>query len=506
MSRSTTKYDQYLKIEDIRRDLRGQAIRGGGVTILSRLLYQCLQIVGTMFLARMIAPGEFGLMAMVTTVTGFFMVFKDLGLNDATIQRAEITHRQVSTLFWINVGFSVVISLLIIVIFSPFVAWFFGEPKLKMATGVSSLSFLFAGMSTQQLALMKRKLQFMRIAFIEIASLVVSSVVAIVLASYGWGYWALVTRMLTLGVVMMAGAWFLCPWRPGLPKYDKEVRSMLNFGANILGFYFVNYFFKNMDNVLIGWKHGAQPLGYYEKAYNLSVAPSSQITSPLFNVAMPVLSRLQDDPEKYKRYYINALTTLAFVGMPIGGYMSARSKDLILLILGPNWTETARIFFVMGFGIGIHILYGTHGWLHVTLGKTERWFKWGIFASGTTVLAFIIGLKYGPMGVATAYTVMIYLLTIIGLWYAGKPIGLKVKSIISSFWKYLFASIIACILTLPEYFPLETIFDYKVRVFLSFLYYILIYLIFVTLLYFSFKPITDLMIKMKELLPRGSKN
>ena len=501
MSRSITKYDQYLKIEDNKRDLRGQAIRGGGVTILSRFLCQCLQIAGTMFLARMIVPGDFGLMAMVTTFTGFFMAFKDLGLSDTTIQRTEITHSQASTLYWITVGFSIVVTLIIIAL-SPVVAWFYNEPKLRMVATVSSISFLFAGMSTQQLALMNRKLQFMKIAVIEVMSLIISIFVAIILAKYGWGYWALVMRILILGMVVMIGVWIFCPWRPGLPKLDPEVFSIMKFGGNIQGYYFVNYFAKNMDNVLIGWRYGAHQLGFYEKAYNLSVAPTSQLSFPLYNVAIPVLSRLKSEPIKYKRYYLKSLSTLAFIGMPIGGFMSARSVDFINILLGPMWHETANIFAVLGMGIGMHILYATHGWLHVSLGRTDRWLRWGIVASALSVVAFVIGSNYGPMGVAIAYVIVIYILGVVGLWYAGVPIGLKVYDIISILWKYLFASLSAFFLCIPTMFIFENSLNYIIRMPVVFIYYIVIYILMLILLHLSFKPLTDFVEICKELISK----
>ena len=215
----------YFSTDHLKEDLKKHAIRGGGISIFSRTASYAIQLGGTIVLARLLTPGDFGLVAMVTAITGFFLIFKDLGLTDATIQKTEINHKQISTLFWINFASSIAITLIIIAV-SPLIAWFFGEPKVEQIAIVSSISFVFAGLSTQHIALLKRGMLFVQITYIEILATLGSAVTGIFLAWYGWGYWALVARPIALGLLLAIGAWIVCGWRPGLPAIRSGVRSL----------------------------------------------------------------------------------------------------------------------------------------------------------------------------------------------------------------------------------------------------------------------------------------
>jgi len=403
-------------------------------------------MVGTIVLARLLTPDQFGLVAMVSSIYIFFMMFRNLGLNEAIIQTPDITHERISTLFWINLAFSLGLTL-IVMILAPIIAWFYDEPKLKSITFALSFVFVLGGLSTQHLALLKRKMGFLSISAIEIIASIVSVAVAIVLAWKGWGYWALVIKQLVLALATVIGAWILCGWRPGLPAYRTGVRPMVRFGMSNLGTYTVNYFWQNFDKILIGWRNGAQSLGYYDKAYHLFMAPAQQLTWPLGNVAVATLSRLNNDPERYRRYYLYAVSMLAFVGMPLSAILTIMSDDIILLLLGPQWNKTAEIFFIFGLGIGPILIYGTQGWLHLSLGRPDRWLLWSIINSVVSVISFVIGLQFGPLGVAAAYIISLYAMIGPCLWYAGRPINLKLSSIVSVIWKCFICAIIAGLLS-----------------------------------------------------------
>lgn len=432
----------FFEVEHLKGDLKGRAVRGGIATIFSRSTDFAIQTIGTFILARILVPEDFGLVAMVSALTGFFSLFTDLGLTDATVQSEKLNHEQVSTLFWVNVTFSFSIFLLISSL-SPAVAWFYKEPRLTAITIVSSLSFILAGISTQHIALIRRNMRFVQVAVLEISGATVSIVTAIILAKSGWGYWALIVRPLILSIVISTGAWIVCQWRPGLPVKGSGVRPMIGFGANTMGFYIVNYFARNMDKMLIGWRSGATMLGFYSRAYYLFIAPISQFCIPLQNVAVSTLTKLRNEPVKYCRYYLNALSILALVSFPVSIFMAAEGKDLILILLGPQWGPAANIFSVLGLGAGTQILYATQGWIYVSLGRADRWLKWGVFGSFIMVLSFVAGLPFGVIGVATGYTISLYLLVGPALWFAGKPIGLTLKVIFGEIYRYYLAALIA---------------------------------------------------------------
>ncbi|MFP4013479.1 MAG: lipopolysaccharide biosynthesis protein [Chitinispirillaceae bacterium] len=481
--------NRYFETEHLKGSLKSRAVKGGGKVVFARAVNFLVHTVGTIVLARILSPEDFGLLAMVLTITGFFVLFKDLGLSDATVQSPKINHKQVSTLFWINVLFSVVILLLIVAI-SPLVARFYDEPKLQLIIAVSSLSFIFAGFSTQHLALLRRNMQFSDIAKIEIAAALGSISVAVAMALGGFGYWALVARPVALSVINFAGMWLFCTWRPGMPVRGSEVRGLIRFGANTMGFYLVNYFARNLDKALIGWARGPVALGFYHKAYHLFVLPVNQFSIPLQSVAVTTLTKLRNDPEKYRAYFIRAISLLSFVGMPMSTFLAALGDDIILLLLGPQWDKAAEIFSVLGLGAGMQIMYATQGWLHISLGRSDRWFWWGVVGSAIMGLFFVAGLPFGTLGVAAGYTISLYLLTCPALLYAGRPVKLSTRELVSGVWRYFAAAAIAGVLTWYAAMFLGSM-QVFFRLAVASVLFAALYLSSVVALYGSFKPLKD---------------
>lgn len=394
---------RHFRTDHLNADLGARTTRGGAVVVGSQALKFALTVGSTMVLARLLAPEDYGLVGMVAVVTGFVSMFKDLGLSAATVQREEVTDAQISTLFWANVLLSVGVAAVTAGI-APLVARFYGEPRLTDVTLAYAAGFLAGGLAVQHEALLRRQMRFVALTVIEMAALASSLGVTIALAWRGWGYWALVAGHLALSVVHAAGVWAACGWRPGGPERGSGVRSMLRFGGNLTGFGVVNYFARNLDNMLIGRYWGSQQLGLYAKAYQLLMLPIDQINVPITTVAVPALSRLNDQPERYRRAYLRILEKIALVTMPGIAFMIAASDWIVLLVLGPQWEGAARIFAVLGIAALIQPVTNTTGWLFVSQGRTHEMFRWGL-TGGTIIIASIVaGLPWGALGVAASYS------------------------------------------------------------------------------------------------------
>ncbi len=222
---------------------------------------------------------------------------------------------------------------------------------------------------------------------------------------------------------------------------------MLRFALNTYGNFGVNYLSRNTDNLLVGWRFDAQSLGFYKKAYDLFALSANQLVASIAVVVVAALSRVRRNPALYRRYVIDALAVMAFVGMGLGAGLTLVGKDLIFVLLGPKWGPAGRIFTYFGPGIGIMILYGTHGWIHLSLGRADRWFRWAIVEFIVTVPLFIGCLRWGPVGIATAWSASFWILTVPAIWYAGRPIGLNIGAVFSMVWRYVVASLIAVLVT-----------------------------------------------------------
>src|SRR6202040_4026372 len=184
--------------------------------------------------------------------------------------------------------------------------------------------------------------------------------VSIILAWAGWGPWALVAGSVAQALTQSVGACIQCQWIPALPRRVPGTASMVRFGLGIYARYSLNYFARNLDNVLVGWHFDAQSLGFYKKSYDMFQLPASQLSIPLWHVAVSSLSRFKSDSAEYRRSFLGALSILAFVGVAVGADLTLVAKDLIRFLLGPGWEETGRIFMFFGPGIGVMLLYETH--------------------------------------------------------------------------------------------------------------------------------------------------
>lgn len=413
------KGDTYFQTEHLKADLGGRTARGGAVTIVTQGLKFIIGIIGTMMLARLLTPQDYGLIGMVAVIIGFVSIFKDLGLSSATIQRPEINTLQISTLFWINVALSIGVMLVCIAI-APLVALFYHEPRLVMITMAYGFGFILSGLAVQHEALLRRQMRFTALAGAEVVAIIASVVTAVTLAWQGAGYWALVTSQLSLGVVYLAAMWMLCTWRPGWPSRNTGVRSMLAFGGNLTGFSIINFFARNLDNLLIGKYWGSQQLGLYAKAYQLLLLPIDQVNSPITAVAVPALSRLVDDPARYRQAYLRIVQKVAIITMPGVALMIGTSDWIVRVVLGPQWLDVAWIFTVLGIAGLIQPICNTTGWLFLTQGRTNDMFRIGMIGGPLTIIAIIIGLPWGARGVAASYVIAQLCLTNVLFWFVGR--------------------------------------------------------------------------------------
>jgi O-antigen/teichoic acid export membrane protein len=355
--------------------------------------------ISTVVLARLLTPADFGLVAMVSTITGLAQAFADLGLSEATIQKKDISHEQVSALFWINVAIGIGL-MLVTMTFAPVLAKFYRDHRVVNITLLVSLTFLFGGMRVQADAILKRQMRFAFLAFRDVACCVLGVAVAITMAWRGASYWALVALPLTLNSSQMVLSWLMVNWRPSLPSRNSQVGPMIAFGGNVAASYFIISVSRSADNVLIGRYLGASPLGLYSKAYNLLMLPVRQLSTPAGSVAIPAFSRLQGDPERFARYYLRAISLMMWIAAPIFGYLFVAAQPVIVLMLGQQWRASAPVFQILAISALAQLLLDSTTWLFVSRGESKQLLKLLLVISPVIIASYAIGLPFGIKGVA----------------------------------------------------------------------------------------------------------
>jgi O-antigen/teichoic acid export membrane protein len=426
------------------RELRRLAVRGAAATVSAAALGLAAQIVSMVILARLLTPADFGVVTMVTTFGMLLMSFGSSSFEQLVIQRDEINRFQASNLFWISCGIGFILAL-VFATAGSLLARFYRDPLVTRVTVGMSPAIFISATSTIHIALLKRAMRFTAVSANEVVTRVAYTVVALLFALRGWGYWSLVLGIVASTFSTTVGACWLCRWIPSLPRRGVGTRAMLRFAANVYGRFSASYFARNLDNVLVGWRFNAAALGFYKKAYDLFALSATQVTAPLHNVALAALSRLNQDTERFKRYLSNSIGIVAFVGMAISADLTLVGKDLVRLVLGPKWAESGRIFELFGPGIGIMLVNSTLGWIHLSIGKPGRWLRWTVVESAATALLFVLALPWGPAGIAVAWTLSFWILSIPAFWYAGRPIGFGVSSLVSAIWRYVIAAPVAAL-------------------------------------------------------------
>jgi PST family polysaccharide transporter len=421
---------QCFEDHQVTADHGRQSVRGGAISVVARAINAIVQIGSVLFLARLLTPEDYGLVAMVTAVTGFGPVLVDLGTRDAVVQRARITEGEVSSLFWLTMTIGTVFTILV-ASSGPLIAGFYNEPRVIPIALVSSLTFFITALISQHQALLRRCGMFRELAIVDIVANVLSASGAITMASFGLGYWALVSRPVAMYSLTAVGTWFYCRWVPGRPVITSGVKEMVKFGLYLTGFSLTDFVGRNSDRAAIGRGLGARTLGYYQNALFVYDNVLDVIVLPLHQVAVTSLSKLQHDLNELRRSWAKALSTVAFYTMPTFGILAITGQDVIVTVLGKKWAEAGALLSVLALRGLPHSAERTLGWLHVAAGRTDRWLRWGVFAACVQLAALFCGLPFGPFGVILAYAITMYLLFVPALAYAGHPLGIRARDVIN---------------------------------------------------------------------------
>jgi PST family polysaccharide transporter len=424
------------------KDLKERTIRGGLARLCTQAANFLLRLGSLVILARLLEPKDFGLLGMVTAFTGVLSLCRDFGLSSATVQRTTVTDEQLSTLFWLNVVVGVILAI-VTVACAPILAAFYHEPRLVQVTATLAIGFLFNAFGVQHSAILQRQLRFTTLAVVNIASLAVSTAIAIAEAKAGYGYWALVAMNVTLPLTSTLGLWLAASWIPGMPRRRAGVRSMMRFGGTITLNSLVIYVASNLEKVLLGRFWGVDAVGIYGRAYQLINIPTDNLNSAAGEVAFSALSRLQNDPSRLRNYFLKGYTVILALTLPIIMACGVFADDIVLVLLGPKWKEAAAIFRFLAPTTLVFAMANPLGWLLCSIGEVRRSLKMGLVIAPLMIVSYLLGLPYGPKGVAIAYsTIMVLWLVPVILWSVQGTV-LSFRDIVLAASRPLLSSVVA---------------------------------------------------------------
>jgi PST family polysaccharide transporter len=446
----TVHPDALLGTDRLLSDLAGHSARGGVLNIFSDGVQLVLGLISTLVLARILAPSDFGLVAIVMSITTFVSVIRDFGLPMATVQRETITHAELSALFWLNLKLTALVALVVAAL-APAIAWFYGESQLTGITLVTTVGIFVMGLSTVHLGLLRRQMRFGAITGIETCGVTAGVVTGIAAALLGGGIWALVLQQLTTDVTTGAALWLISRWRPGPPRRASEVgetdsegmRSMVSYGKYLTCARMVNYLGTNLDIVLVGKFAGAGSAGLYQKAKLWAGLAFWQLYSPLTDILVATFSRLQPDPSRYRAYFRKAVMGLYFITAPAMTFAVVEAREIIMLLLGPKWSAAVPIFRVLAVGAFAGSVTLVARWAYLAEGSTKRQFMWSVISTPVLIAGVVTGLWWGALGVACGYAAAMCLLAFPSLRYALHGSSLHIYDFALAVWRPAFTAILA---------------------------------------------------------------
>ncbi len=410
--------------------LKQKTIKGLFWSGASQAGKQISQFIITAILARLLSPNDFGLLAMATVFINFGMIFSEMGISSALIQKQDTHDRHFYSAFWLNVVVGVVLTLIFIAI-SPLIAWFYKKPELQIILTVISVNYFISSFVVIQQTILTKEMDFKSLAIRDIIAIILSGGVGIFMAYHGFGVWSLVFQSVVFTLSNAILLWTLSSWRPKFQFAKSDIKDIFKFGANITGFNIVNYFARNIDQLLIGKFLGSQALGYYSLAYKILLYPLQFMSGVIVRVVFPAFSKLQNNIDKLRISYMKMIKFLSLITFPMIFVLYGISTEFILTIFGSKWAPVITLFKIFAFCGPFQSLITVNGTIYLSIGRSDVQFRMQLIGTLVTTICVIFGLQYGVVGVAFAYTIQSILYLQYALFVSRSMICLKSKDFYS---------------------------------------------------------------------------
>lgn len=394
------------------------------VTLVGQGARIILQLVGVVVLARLLAPADFGLIAMAAAFIGLGELLRDFGLSSAAIQSKKLSTEQRDNLCWLNISLGLALCIATVVA-APAIATFFGDVALVPIIRWLSLVLLFGGASTQFRASLTREMKFGELAICDVIAPAAGLATGVVSALHGWNAYALVAQQVSGAAIGLIAVIVAARWLPSHPRLRANVRPFLKYGTDLFTSQVLVYSSKNVDTIVLGARFGAGAVGIYDRAFQLMMTPIMQLNAPFTRVALPTLSRLQDDPQNFSRYLLRAQKLLMYFMVTILAIGAAHAVPIVDIVLGSSWSASAPLLQILAIG-GIFQMVGySTMWIFLSKGLTREWLLFTIVARTLMIMLILGGSYLSVTGVAVGYSVGLAMQWPIGLWWVRKIPGVR---------------------------------------------------------------------------------
>jgi teichuronic acid exporter len=416
--------------------LKQKTITGLSWSFVDNFTNLGIQFVFGIILARLLMPKDYGLIGMVTIFIAVSQSFIDSGFSQALIRKKDCRDEDYSTVFFFNLGIGILCYLLLFAS-AGVISNFFNEPKLFLLVRVLGINLIINAFGLIERTILTKRIDFKLQTKISVISSVVSGITGIFLAYYGWGVWSLVAQMLTKNLINSALLWLWNKWNLKVVFDIRSFKELFGFGSKLLVSGLIDSIYNNLYYLIIGKYFSAPELGYYTRAEQFKNPPSQNLTSIIQRVSYPVLSTIQDQPEKLKPAYkklIKCTMFISFVSM-IG--MAAVAEPMIKTLIGDKWLSSIPYLQLLCF---IGMLYPLHvlnlNMLNIK-GRSDLFLKLEIIKKILVIPTIVIGVYFGIKIMIAGMFVNSVIAYFLNSYWSGTlinyPMKEQVQDIMSSF-------------------------------------------------------------------------
>lgn len=404
--------------------MKNQLIKGLKWSFKEEAVIQSLNFLIGILLVRFLTPEDFGLVGMITVITGYSSIIINFGLGAAIVQRPSIDSNFLSSIFWINAFLGLVISSSIL-FGTRYIANMYQEPQLETVIPFVALSPFLSSLFVVHNNLLRRQLEFNKLFWIRSVPLVLAGIVAVVLAYNGFGAKSIVFQGLFSSALSCILFWINSSFVPRFVLSRDSIKDVFNFSAPLFFTSTGTYIYRNIDSYLIAQSFGSVELGLYNRAYSLMRLPVTKLSNAISKVYFPVLSRLQGDISQMRDYYLNAMLSLAIIILPIMSGLGLASYEFIEILYGAKWLEVAPLFQILAIASIPQALGSINGNIYLAQGRTKLLLAVSIASQVISVFSIVIGLRFGSIGVCYGVLVSTFIVSLYNYYEISKILNLS---------------------------------------------------------------------------------
>ncbi len=454
-------------------ELREQTITGMIWSFIERFGSMLLQFIANIILARLLTPNDFGLIGMIMVFIAISNTLVDSGFSAALIQKKEVTQKDYSTIFFLNIILSVFLFGLLFVT-APLIADFYHQHQLIYMLRILGVILILNAFNIIQNTQLIRKVDFKKIAKINVVATFLACLLAIVLALKGFGVWSLVVQMIAIAFLKSLFLWIWNIWRPSFIISFNSLKTLFGFGSRLLFSALLDTLYNNLQSLIIGKVFSVRDLGFYSQAMKLSDVPVSSLSGVVTQVTFPVFAKLQNDLVKMKSAVQKSLKSLVYVNFPLMVLLIIIARPLFIILFTEKWNDAIPYFQILCLSGMLLTMHVTNLNILKATGRSDIFFKLEIVKKVIGISALFIGIQFGIMGMLNAMVATSYFCLGLNAFFSGRVIK---YGIMEQFKDVIFTFILSIVVGLISYFMISYFeFSYLISMLLMITVYVILYL------------------------------